>query len=55
MFDKVEEAIGAERILKGENYPVKLVAPPPTLRKGCDLAVEINLVEQVGIDGPESG
>ena len=55
LFDKVEEAIGAERILKGENYPVKLVAPPPTLRKGCDLAVEINLVEQVGIDGPESG
>ncbi len=50
MFDKVEEAIGAEKILKGENYPVKLVAPPPTLRKGCDLAVEINLVEQMGIE-----
>lgn len=50
LFEKVEEAIKAERILKGEHYTVKLVAPPPTLRKGCDLAVEINLVEQVGIE-----
>ena len=39
LFEKVEEAIKAEKILKGENYTVKLVAPPPALRKGCDLAV----------------
>ena len=25
---------------------MRLVAPPPELRKGCDLAVEINLTEQ---------
>lgn len=50
LFEKVEEAIRAEKVLKGENYTVKLVAPPPTLRKGCDLAVEINLVEQIGIE-----
>ena len=28
----------------------KLVAPPPALRKGCDLALEVNLVEQLGIE-----
>ena len=50
LFEKVEEAIKAEKVLKGENYAVKLVAPPPILRKGCDLAVEINLVEQMGIE-----
>ncbi|RLB20987.1 MAG: hypothetical protein DRG73_09285 [Deltaproteobacteria bacterium] len=50
LFEKVEEAIRAEKALKGENYRVKLVAPPPALRKGCDLAVEINLVEQMGIE-----
>jgi len=50
LFEKVEEAIKAEKALKGENYAVKLVAPPPILRKGCDLAVEINLVEQMGIE-----
>ncbi|MCD6570322.1 MAG: DUF3343 domain-containing protein [Deltaproteobacteria bacterium] len=50
LFARVEDAIKAERALKGANYVVKLVAPPPGLRKGCDLAVEINLVEQMGIE-----
>ena len=50
LFEKVEDAIKAERVLKSSDYMVKLVAPPPTLRKGCDLAVEINLVEQIGIE-----
>ena len=50
LFEKVEEAIRAEKIIKGANYTAKLVAPPPSLRKGCDLAVEINLIEQMGIE-----
>jgi hypothetical protein len=40
----------AEKVLKKADYAVRLVAPPPALRKGCDLAVEINLVEQPGIE-----
>ena len=40
----------AEKVLKNADYNVRLVAPPPDLRKGCDLAVEINLVEQPGIE-----
>lgn len=39
-----------ERTLKTAGHEVKLVAPPPELRKGCDLAVEIDLVEQAGIE-----
>jgi hypothetical protein len=50
IFDAVQEAMQAERILKAADYPVRLVAPPPELRKGCDLAVEINVVEQPGIE-----
>jgi len=50
LFNNVEEAIAAERALKAAAYEVKLVAPPPELRKGCDLAVEINLVEKAGIE-----
>jgi hypothetical protein len=50
LFNNVEEAIAAERALKAATYEVKLVAPPPELRKGCDLAVEINLVEKAGIE-----
>ena len=50
LFLDVKDAIEAEKVLKSAGYIVKLVAPPPELRKGCDLAVEINLVEQPGIE-----
>jgi hypothetical protein len=50
LFGDVQDAMKAERVLKKADYAVKLVAPPPTLRKGCDLALEINLVEQTGIE-----
>ena len=50
LFDEVQHAMITEKALKSAGYIVKLVAPPPELRKGCDLAVEINLVEQPGIE-----
>jgi hypothetical protein len=50
IFNSVEEAIAAEKVLKAADYIVRLVAPPPELRKGCDLAIEINLTEQLGIE-----
>jgi hypothetical protein len=50
LFKEVPHAISAEKVLKAAEYNVRLVAPPPELRKGCDLAVEINLVEQPGIE-----
>ena len=50
IFEKVDDAIIAEAVLKEANYAVRLVAPPPTFRMGCDLAVEINLVEQLSIE-----
>lgn len=46
LFYTVEEAIQAEKILSKHNYKCRLVAPPPSLRKGCDLALDINLIEQ---------
>lgn len=50
LFETVESALAAERVLKKENCEIKLVAPPPALRKGCDLALEINIVEMAGIE-----
>jgi hypothetical protein len=50
IFDAVAEAMQGEKVLKKEGYQVKLIAPPLELRKGCDLALEINLVEQLGIE-----
>ncbi len=46
IFNVLEDAIKAEKIVKGNGLECKLVAPPPALRKGCDLAVAINLVEK---------
>ncbi len=46
----VRESIKAERILKANNYDVKVVAPPVEVRIGCDLAIEINLVDSFGIE-----
>jgi hypothetical protein len=50
IFEDVQDAMAAEKALKKANYAVKLVAPPPELRSGCDLALEINLVERPGIE-----
>jgi predicted metal-binding protein len=50
LFADVQAALKAEKALKNAGYAIKLVAPPPKLRRGCDLAVEINLVESMGIE-----
>jgi Putative Se/S carrier protein-like len=50
LFETVQDAMQAEKVLKGAGYQARLVAPPPVMRKGCDLALEVNLVEKPGID-----
>ena len=50
LFADVQAALKAEKVLKGAGHSIKLVAPPPKLRRGCDLAVAINLVERMGIE-----
>ena len=51
IFQDVSQAIKAEKIVRGAaGYEVKLVAPPREFRIGWDLALEINLVEQAGIE-----
>lgn len=51
LFDAVNDALAAERALKGAGYHgVELVAPPPKLRAGCDLAVALPRVEHVGAE-----
>ncbi len=50
IFQEVSQAIQAEKTLKGAGHEVKLIAPPPELRMGCDLALEVNLVERGGLE-----
>ncbi len=50
IFDDTSQAIEVEKVIKGAGYQIRLIAPPPELRRGCDLALEINLVERPGIE-----
>lgn len=49
-FADVASAMKAEKVIQMAGYEVKLVAPPPELRMGCDLALAISLVQQRGIE-----
>lgn len=50
LFPAVRQALEAHRVLQEAGYLARLVAPPPQLRRGCDLAVAVNLVEKPGIE-----
>jgi hypothetical protein len=50
IFHQVADAMKGEKAVKAAGYEVKLIAPPPEMRMGCDLALEINLVEKQGIE-----
>lgn len=50
LFSDTQDALKAEKILKKTGCSIKLVAPPPKIRKGCDLAVEFDLMEQTSIE-----
>jgi hypothetical protein len=50
IFHDVAGAMKGEKAIKAAGYESRLVAPPPEMRMGCDLALEINLVEQPGVE-----
>ncbi len=43
IFQDVAQAIQGEKIMKKAGYDVRLIAPPPQYRIGCDLSLEIDL------------
>lgn len=49
IFENTSQVIEAERILKAAGYKIKVVAPPSAIRKGCDLAIELPIIESLGI------
>jgi len=49
LFENTSEVIKAEKILQKEGYKIKVVGPPPEVRKGCDLAIEVPVIEITGI------
>jgi len=50
IYENVNEVIQAETVLKKAGYDyIRVVAPPPHYRTGCDLCLEFPIIEQVGI------
>ena len=50
LYDTVQEVILVHKMLAEQQFSVRLVAPPPEFRVGCDLAVEFDLVEQEALE-----
>lgn len=49
VFENTSEVIQAENILKAEGWEIRVMGPPPEIRSGCDLVIEIPLIEELNI------
>ncbi len=49
IFENTSLVIKAEKALKSAGYQIKMVAPPPIVRKGCDLAIEVPIIKALSI------
>jgi len=49
VFENTSEVIRAESVLKAEGWKIKVMGPPPEIRSGCDLVIEIPLIEELNI------
>jgi len=49
VFDTTSEVIRAEKSLKDSGREIRVMGPPPEIRKGCDLVVEFPLMEKLDV------
>ena len=49
VFENTSEVIKAEKILKEEGWEIRVMGPPPGIRSGCDLVIEIPLIQELNI------
>ena len=49
VFEHTSEVIKAESILKKAGWNIRVMGPPPEVRSGCDLVIEIPLIEKLNI------
>lgn len=49
MFEETGQVIRAEAALKESGFTVRVKAPPPSLRTGCDLVIEFDLVQSPAV------
>lgn len=50
IYNSVNDVIQAESILKKASFTdIRVVAPPPQYRRGCDLSIAFPIIERIGI------
>ena len=49
VFENTSEVIRAESLLKAQGWMIRVMGPPPEIRSGCDLVIEIPLIEELHI------
>lgn len=49
IFESTSEVIRAENLLKAKGWEIKVMGPPPEIRKGCDLVIEFSLMEKLHV------
>jgi len=49
VFENTSEVIQAERILKAQEYRIRVMGPPPEIRQGCDMVIEFPIIEELKI------
>jgi hypothetical protein len=49
VFENTTEVIQAEKLLKKAGWKIRVMGPPPEIRKGCDLVIEFPLIEELKI------
>ena len=49
VFENTSEVIRAEKALTKKGWKIRVMGPPPEIRTGCDLVIEIPLIERLEI------
>lgn len=49
VFSHTSEVIRAEKVLKEAGWPIRVMGPPPEIQSGCDLVIEIPIIEELNI------
>lgn len=49
VFENTSEVIHGERVLKAGGFSIRVMGPPPEIRRGCDLVIEFPLMEELEV------
>ena len=49
VFENTSEVISAQKILKTNDWEIRVMGPPPEIQSGCDLVIEFPLIQELNI------